>query len=89
MWRRLREDGADWEVRVLAREDETAPGEAPSEILEFRPLDGLRSPRRLVVPADSLAGMDDAALRMAYRRARPIGGDYYGRPGKWMNDTAA
>jgi hypothetical protein len=30
--------------------------------------------------------MDEAALKSAYLRARPIGGDYYGRPGKRMSD---
>jgi hypothetical protein len=31
--------------------------------------------------------MDDAALRAAYMKARPIGGDHYGRPGKHMTDA--
>jgi hypothetical protein len=41
----------------------------------------------VAIPKGSLANMDDAALKSAYTRARPIGGDYYGRPGKRMSDV--
>lgn len=91
MWRRIDADGTEWEVRVVAREDR-ARGERTQEageILEFRPLDRLRSPRRVAIRAGALDEMDERALRAAYRQARPIGGDYYGRPGKNMSDTAA
>lgn len=89
MWQRIIADGSEWEVRIVAREDGVRTGGRPAgEILEFRPLDGQRPPRRIAVPADALDAMDDAALRSAYRQARPIGGDHYGRPGKWMPDAA-
>lgn len=91
MWRRLHADGTDWEVRIVARV-ERGPAGSPDErshLIEFRALDGLRPPRRIAVHAPSLAELDDAELRAAYRQARPIGGDYYGRPGKRMGDTAA
>ncbi|MBI4409991.1 MAG: hypothetical protein HY561_09810 [Gemmatimonadetes bacterium] len=82
MWRRICADGCEWEVRVLPRESP-----AGLEILEFRALDGLRPPRRLAVPLGLLERMDELALAVAYRQARPIGGDYYGRPGKRMPDV--
>ena len=40
-----------------------------------------------VVAAGSLEHMDEGALRAAYLRALPIGGDHYGRPGKRMTDV--
>jgi len=88
VWRRIRADGCEWEVRVVADESNgrAEPG-ARREILEFRALDGLRPPRRLALPAGAAARMDDAALRAAYRRARPIGAELYGRPGKRMADA--
>ncbi len=60
---------------------------AEPELLEFRSADPNRPPRRLLVDAGRLARMDDEALRRALRQARPIGGDFYGRPGKRMGDT--
>ncbi len=60
---------------------------AESELLEFRSADPNRPPRRLLVDAGRLARMDDEALRRALRQARPIGGDFYGRPGKHMGDA--
>lgn len=89
MWRRLQADGVDWEVRTIARAERGPVGapEERSELLEFRPLDGLRPPRRVAIHEASLAAMDEAALRAAFRKARPIGGDHYGRPGKRMSDT--
>lgn len=87
-WRRIREDGIDWEARVVAGPQQSDPGvEGDDETLEFVAVDGSRQPRRLAVPNGALAAMDDQALRRAYRRARPIGGDHYGRPGKHMADA--
>ncbi|HEY8485352.1 MAG TPA: hypothetical protein VIL13_12135 [Longimicrobiales bacterium] len=89
MWRRIQADGCEWEVRVIANDTADRPDRNPRdhEVLEFRPLDGRRRPRRIIVPAGALEAMDDAALLSAYRRARPGGGDYYGRPGKPMSDV--
>jgi hypothetical protein len=84
MWRKLYADGCNWEVRVVANESE----DPESEILEFRPEPKTRPPRRLVVDRGALADMNDAALQTAYRQARPIGGDFYGRPGKRMSDAS-
>jgi hypothetical protein len=78
LWRTLHADDCDWDVGVVAGEGE--------EIIEFRPREPTRPPRRLAVAPGALADMDDEALRSAYTRARPIGGDYYGRPGKRMSD---
>lgn len=90
MWRRIRADGTDWEVRAISRGHEGVTDRGGrGDILEFRPADGLRSVRRLAVPAGALMRMDDERLRIAFRESRPIGGDYYGRPGKPMNDIAA
>lgn len=87
-WKRFEEDGAEWEARLVASEEGTRSGEErPDEILEFRCLDGTRPPRRVAVDRGALEAMDEAALRSAYRQARPIGGDFYGRPGKRMTDT--
>jgi hypothetical protein len=78
LWRTLHADGIDWEVSVVSSEGE--------EIIEFRPKEATRPPRRLAVPKGALDKMDDAALKAAYTQARPIGGDFYGRPGKRMPD---
>lgn len=78
LWRTLNADGIEWEVSVVSSEDE--------EIIEFRPKEPTRPPRRLAVPKGALDKMDDAALKVAYTKARPIGGDFYGRPGKRMPD---
>jgi hypothetical protein len=82
MWRQIEAEGVRWEVRAIA--DSEAPEE---EILEFRPVAGSQQPRRTTVAAGALEGMDETALVSAFRRSRPIGGDYYGRPGKKMSDT--
>jgi hypothetical protein len=84
MWQKLYADGCNWEVRVLANESE----DAATDILEFRPEQNTRPPRRLAVDRGALASMNDAALHAAYRQARPIGGDFYGRPGKTMSDAS-
>ncbi len=89
MWRKLSADGSVWQVRVVpgdASAEASGAGEG-QEMIEFRPEDGLRPTRRLAVDAGALDGMDEEALRTAFRQARPIGGDYYGRPGKRMPDV--
>jgi hypothetical protein len=78
LWRTLHADDCEWEVGVVSSGDE--------EIIEFRPKEATRPPRRLAVAKGALDAMDDDALKSAYVRARPIGGDYYGRPGKRMSD---
>jgi hypothetical protein len=85
-WKTLEADGCTWEVRSLVNSPDTgaAPGE---EVLEFTTLQANMPPRRVVVSAGSLEKMDEAALRSAYLKARPIGGDHYGRPGKRMSDA--
>ena len=87
-WRRIEEDGMEWEARVVAGPQQSDPaGSGDEEMLEFVCVDGSRQARRLAVEAGSFPGMDEKSLRRAYRRALPIGGDHYGRPGKRMNDT--
>jgi hypothetical protein len=88
-WRRVSADGCDWEVRAIAAEGEGDPGAEGrrEDILEFSPIGAIRPPRRTVVAAGSLDAMSEAELLAAYRRARPIGGDHYGRPGKRMPDV--
>lgn len=78
LWRTLQADGCEWEVSVVSSEDE--------EIIEFWPKQPTRPARRLAIDKGALDNMDDDALRSAYTRARPIGGDFYGRPGKRMSD---
>jgi len=78
LWRTLNADGCEWEVGVISSEEE--------EIIEFRPKEATRPPRRLAIPKGALETMDDAALKAAFTKARPIGGDFYGRPGKRMPD---
>lgn len=85
MWRTIEADGCVWEVRAVQNPDLGAgPGQ---ELLEFRPREGNRPPRRVMSGSTSLEHMDEAQLRSAYMQARPIGGDYYGRPGKRMSDA--
>lgn len=87
-WRRIHEDGREWEARVVAGPQQSDPGlDDDDETLEFVCVDGSRQPRRIAVSAGALSGMDEQALRRAYIRARPIGGDSYGRPGKRMDDA--
>ncbi|MEX1183554.1 MAG: hypothetical protein WEF86_10005 [Gemmatimonadota bacterium] len=86
MWRTIDADGCTWEVYALVNPADAGAG-AGGDLLEFRTQQANRPPRRLVVAAGSLAAMDDTALRAAYLKARPIGGDHYGRPGKRMEDA--
>jgi len=86
-WRTLEADGCTWEVRSVVNSPDT--GAAPDEeVLEFTTRAVTMPPRRVVVRTGALETMDEAALRSAYLRARPIGGDHYGRPGKRMSDVA-
>ena len=82
MWRRLTVDGSEWEVRVVSSGDEGAT----EDILEFSPVEATRPTRRLAIPAGSLSGISEDDLKTAFVKARPIGGDHYGRPGKKMTD---
>lgn len=85
-WKTIEADGCTWEVRsVMKTSDPGATGD--EEMLEFRTREGNRPPRRVAVAAGALETMDEAALRSAYLQARPIGGDFYGRPGKRMSDA--
>jgi hypothetical protein len=87
-WRRIEQDGAEWETRVLPVPAQSDPDhDDDEELLEFVCLDGTRKSRQVAIPAGSYQEMDDAALRRAFLQARPIGGDHYGRPGKHMNDA--
>lgn len=88
-WRRIEEDGAEWEARTVPGPEQLTPDlEGDQEILEFVCVDGTRKSRRVAVGAGELERMDGDELRRAYRRARPIAGDHYGRPGKPANDAA-
>lgn len=84
-WRRIQADGVDWEVRIIS--DPQSAQDGNREIIEFRPLDGTSQPRRTAVERDTLEKLSDADLAAVYRRAAPIAGDYYGRPGKPMDDA--
>lgn len=86
-WRRIREDGTEWEVRVVPGSESGSASDEGGEVVEFICVEGTRKPRRLAVGRGSVTDMDDAALRRAYRQARPIGGDHYGRPGKPPSDA--
>ncbi len=85
MWRRFTAEGAEWEVRAIP--SSAGVGEAAQEVLEFRSSDRNRPPRRLVVDSGALGEMDEPDLRSALLQARPIGGDFYGRPGNHMEDS--
>lgn len=84
---RYEAEGTEWQVRLVPEEGEAVgDSDEPHEIIEFRAVDGLKPPRRLAIPTGTFSGMDEKALASAFRMARPIGGDYYGRPGKRMSD---
>ncbi len=88
MWQRFMAEGTEWEVRVVPDPAEDgSTGEESTEVLEFRSSDPNRPPRRLHVTQAQARDMDEAHLRNALRAARPIGGDFYGRPGKRMPDV--
>ena len=81
-WRRIKADGVEWEVRIISES-----GSAERDIIEFRPLDGSAQPRRTAVERNQLSLLTEEDLAAVYRRAAPIAGDHYGRPGKPMNDA--
>jgi hypothetical protein len=85
-WKTLDADGCTWEVRSVINSPDTGAAEG-EEVLEFTTAEANMPPRRVVVSAGSFESMDETALRSAYLRARPIGGDHYGRPGKRMTDV--
>ncbi len=86
-WRRIHEDGTEWEARIVPAPRQTEQElRADEELLEFVCVDGSRKPRQVAVPGGAYRDMDDDALHRAFVKARPIGGDFYGRPGKHMND---
>lgn len=68
----------------MAGESERA---AEGEIIEFAPSEPTKPARRLAFRAGAIDTSDDRALRSAFVQARPIGGDFYGRPGKHMGDV--
>lgn len=87
-WRRIHEDGAEWETRVIAGPSQVDAGTAgQEELLEFVCVDGSRKSRQVAVPAGAYPTMDESELHRAFVKSRPIGGDTYGRPGKRMNDA--
>ena len=82
LWPKIEADGCTWEVRVVSGTDSYEE----NEIIEFTVSDGTKPVRRLAIPRGESAEMGESALQNAYRQSRPIGGDYYGRPGKKMPD---
>ena len=85
-WKHITMDGMDWEVRAISSELPDSQQSA-EELLEFRPRESTMPPRRVTVRRGALSDMDEAGLRSAFLQARPIGGDFYGRPGKRMPDV--
>ena len=85
-WKTIDADGCTWEVRSVVNSPGTGTP-SDEDVLEFRTADVNMPPRRVIVRAGALEHMDETALRAAYLRARPIGGDHYGRPGKRMTDA--
>lgn len=87
-WRRIRDEGVEWEARIVPSPGQTeAVPDADQEVLEFVCVDGSRKARQLAVTPGAYGDMDEEGLRKAFLKARPIGGDHYGRPGKQMNDA--
>ncbi|HEX2166986.1 MAG TPA: hypothetical protein VHG09_07060 [Longimicrobiales bacterium] len=85
-WKTIEADGCTWEVRSVVNSPDPS-SVSDEDLLEFRTANVNMPPRRIVVSAGALEGMSDEDLRAAYMRARPIGGDHYGRPGKRMTDV--
>lgn len=88
MWRRIEADGCEWEVRATAHQTLPIGGDASErgEVLEFQCLRGDRPARRVMIEPGALSSMSEDDLRATYRKALPISGDHYGRPGKRMPD---
>ena len=83
-WRTIRAEGRQWEVRAVSA---ASAGQGQEEVLEFRSQDANLPARRVAVQAGRLPEMDELALMAAFNQARPLGGDFYGRPGKQMPDA--
>jgi hypothetical protein len=86
MWRTIDADGCTWDVRSVDSPPDTGTGPG-RQMLEFQPREANRPPRRVIIDAGDVDAMDEETLRAAYLKARPIGGDHYGRPGKTMGDA--
>jgi hypothetical protein len=85
-WKHITVDGVQWEVRAVSSEL-PGGGNGDEELLEFRSREATMPPRRVTIRRGALAGISEDDLRSAFLQARPIGGDYYGRPGKRMPDV--
>ena len=83
IWPTIDADGCTWQVRVISDPD----GDAGNDIIEFTPDDRTRPVRRIAIVRGEDDDLGEAELRNAFRQARPIGGDFYGRPGKRMPDA--
>jgi hypothetical protein len=83
-WKKIVVDGIHWEVRAVS--SEVPDGNDEDELLEFRSREATMPPRRVAVHRGALESMSETELKSAFTRARPIGGDHYGRPGKRMPD---
>ena len=83
IWPTIDADGCTWQVRVISGSD----GDAGNDIIEFTPDDRARPVRRLAIERGEQDDLGETELRSAFRQARPIGGDFYGRPGKRMSDA--
>jgi hypothetical protein len=83
-WKKIVVDGIHWEVRAVS--SEVPDGNDEDELLEFRSREATMPPRRVAVHRGALESMSEPELKSAFTRARPIGGDHYGRPGKRMPD---
>jgi hypothetical protein len=85
-WKEIVVDGVHWEVRAVSHEL-PAGSDTGEELLEFVSREATMPPRRVTIRTGALEGLTDADLKSAFVRARPIGGDHYGRPGKRMPDV--
>jgi hypothetical protein len=84
IWPTIDADGCTWQVRVVSGAD----GSEENDIIEFTPDDRTRPVRRLAIVRGAARGPWETELYNAFRQSRPIGGDYYGRPGKRMRDAS-
>ena len=85
-WKQITVEGVQWEVRAVSSELPGGGG-GDEELLEFRSREATMPPRRVTIRRGALEGISEAELMSAFLQARPIGGDYYGRPGKRMPDV--
>ena len=84
IWPTIDADGCTWQVRVISGAD----GSEDNDIIEFTPDDRTRPVRRLAIARGADEDLGETELHTAFRQSRPIGGDYYGRPGKRMRDAS-